>query len=81
MHLLRQHLLDLLRHRLLRYLGHDAVARRMAIGTRGAGVVDGVGDFLLDGLRELLLEFLGHDAVAYGVRLVCSLRHYDGFDR
>ena len=75
MHFLRQHLLGLLGHRLLRYLGHRAVARGMALGSRGAGVVDHVGDFFFDGLGELLLEFLGHDAVAYGVGLVGSLRH------
>ena len=75
MHFLRQHLLRLLGHRLLRYLGHRTVARRMALGSGGAGVVDHVGHFLFDGLGELLLEFLGHDAVAYGVGFVGSLRH------
>lgn len=75
MHLLRQHLLRLLRHGLLRHLGHGAVARGVALGARGAGVVDGVGDYLLDFLGQLLLEFLRHDAVAYGVRLVGSLGH------
>ena len=75
MHFLRQHLLNLLRHRLLRYLGHRTVARRMALGARDARVVDHVGHFLFDGLGELLLQLLGHDAVAYGVGLVGSLRH------
>lgn len=75
MHLLRQDFLGLLRHRLLRYLGHRAVARSVTLRSSGAGVVDGVGDFLFDALGEFLLEFLGHDAAAYGVGLVCSLRH------
>ena len=75
MHFLRQHLLDLLGHRVLRYLGHRAVARGMALGAGDARVVDHVGHSLFDGLGELLLELLGHDAVAYGVGLVGSLRH------
>ena len=75
MHFLRHHLLRLLGNSLLRYLGHRTVARRMALGSGDARVVDHVGDFLFDGLGELLLELLGHDAVAYGVGLVGSLRH------
>ena len=75
MHFLGQHLFGLLGHRLLRYLGHRAVARGMALGAGDARVVDHVGDLLFDGLGELLLQLLGHDAVAYGVGLVGSLRH------
>lgn len=77
MHLLGQHFLDLLRHRLLRHLGHDAVTGRVALRASGAGIVDRVGHFLFHGLGEHLLQFLWHDAGAYGVGLVGSLRHVD----
>lgn len=76
MHLLRQHLLGLLRHRLLHALGHCAVASSMALRSI-AGVMDGVGNCLFDTCGELLLEGLGDDAVAYGVGSVGSFRHGD----
>ena len=75
MDLLRQHLLSLLWHRLLRYLGHSTVTRSMALCSSDARVMDGVGNYLLDFLGELLLQLLGNDAIAYGVRLVGSLGH------
>ena len=78
MDLLRQHFLNLLGHRLLRYLGHSTVTRSMALCPSDARVMDGVGDFLFDFLGELLLQLLGNDAVAYGVGLVGTLRHDDG---
>jgi len=81
MHLLRQDLFSLLRHGLLRSLGHYAVASGMAhtsvTGRIGAdaSIVDTVRNFLFDFLRENFLELLGHNAVAYGVGGVGSLRH------
>ena len=78
MNFLRQHFFNLLRDCLLRYLRHFTVVRSVTLCSGGAGVVNDVGDVLFDGLRELLLELLGHDAVAYGVGLVCSLRHDGG---
>ena len=77
MHLLRQHFLGLLGHRLLGDLGHCAVASSMALSRSVTGVVDGVGNCPFDTLGELLLEGLGDDAVAYGVGSVGSLRHGD----
>ena len=78
MHLIRQHFLGLLGHRLLGGLGHCAVAGSMALcRVTGTGVVDGVGNCPFDTLGELLLEGLGDDAVAYGVGCVGSLRHGD----
>lgn len=74
MHLVRQDLLGLLGHRLLRGLGHCAVASSMALGSI-AGVMDKVGNCLFDTFGELLLEGLGDDAVAYGVGSVGSFRH------
>ena len=77
MHLLGQHLFGLFWDGLLRNLGNDTIARSVALGSGGSGVVDGVGDFLFDFLRQNFLELLGHDAIAYGVGLVGSLRHSD----
>lgn len=76
MDLVRQDLLGLLRHGLLRGLGHCAVASSMALGWI-AGVMDGVGNCLFDACGELLLDGLGDDAVAYGVGSVGSFRHGD----
>lgn len=74
MHLVRQHLLGLLRHRLLQTFGHCAVASGMALGSI-AGVMDGVGNCPFDTGGELLLKGLGDDAGAYGVGSVGSFRH------
>lgn len=73
MHPLRQHLLDLFRHRLLRRLGHLRIPRRVRHPrvvsrlAQGTGVVDAVGDFFLDLLGEFFLEFGGDDGGAGGV--------------
>lgn len=75
MHPLRQPLLHLLRHRLLRYLGHGTLARGMALRSGKAGVVDLIRDGLFDALGELFLEDLGDYAGAGGVGLVGSLGH------
>lgn len=81
MHPLRQGLLKTLRDGLLRSFRHLAITRGVAhtriVGSTGsgAGVVDGVGDFLLDLLGEDLLKLLGDDGGAGGVGGVGSLRH------
>lgn len=81
MYPLRQGLLKTLRDGLLRSLRHLAITRGVAhtrvVGSTGsgAGIVNGVGDFLLDLLGEDLLKLLRDDGGAGGVGGVGSLGH------
>lgn len=78
MDLIRQNLLQLLRHSLLNNLRHYAIPRGMALRARGAGIVHDVGNVLLYALGELLLGGLRDDGVADGVRLGCHFAVEEG---